>query len=724
MDAVAAVKNIGSRVRSLVPESEKPELEQASLRVLIGGVVLAYLAWYTSLDRRPTTTEIEVLCVAIAFFCFAVAVLLRIVSDKRTSIVRRYVGVVADNAVTSYCLFRIGEGGAVILGVYLFVAFGNGFRFGRSYLHASQALGLIGYSLVLYLSPFWSQHLAIGIGFLIAMIVLPFYVAHLAERLKEARKKADDANQAKGRFLANVSHEMRTPLNGVIAMADMLRETPLTAPQSEIVETLSTSAHLLLAQVEDVLDMAKIEAGRIHIESRPFELRRLLNTTLSVVLPQARYKGLFFQTMVSPETERWYSGDSHHLRQILLNLLANAVKFTDNGGVTLRVTTSGSPVSPVIRFEVEDTGIGIPLDKQDAIFEAFAQADDSITRVYGGTGLGTTIAKQLVTLMGGTIGVNSAIGSGSLFWFEIPLSFCDPSQIQSAEFREETAKATSAGLGLGHLGQGKLARLRGARVLVAEDNETNRKVTKLVLESGGHLPTIVTSGEAALDELERGTYDIALFDLSMPLISGLEALRIYRFTTRTQIPVIILSANVTPEIIGECKRAGAAEFVAKPARASVLLEAIDRHLIRSNAIPVRPNQPTDAQNRPALTLVEVPVVDENTLAELERLSNDPTFLDRFFDGFRSDAERLIGQLGEALTSRKFEEVRDLAHALKGAAGSVGAKQLVSLALRCEKAGKDDLAADMATRRDQLATCLERTLAVLDERLVARRKVRS
>ena len=187
-------------------------------------------------------------------------------------------------------------------------------------------------------SPYWSQHSSIGLGFLLTLIGIPFYVAYLAKGLEDARKRADNANQAKGRFLANVSHEMRTPLNGVIAMADVLRETSLNESQREIVDTLGTSAHLLLAQIEDVLDMAKIEAGRVQIEQRPFDLSKLISGTIKVVLPQARYKELAVNTSISAAAARWFAGDAHHLRQVLLNLLANAIKFTERGEILLSVS--------------------------------------------------------------------------------------------------------------------------------------------------------------------------------------------------------------------------------------------------------------------------------------------------------------------------------------------------------------------------------------------------
>jgi two-component system sensor histidine kinase RpfC len=296
---------------------------------------------------------------------------------------------IGDNAVTTYFLTNMGEDGAVILFVYLFITFGNGFRFGRRYLEACWLMGIVGFYVVLVLSPFWSKHLEIWFGFWIALVVLPFYVGKLTERIKEARNNADEANKARGRFLANVSHEMRTPLNGVIAMADVLRETSLNESQQEIVDTLGTSANLLLAQIEDVLDMAKIEAGRVQIERVPFDLGKLLTSSVKVVLPQARYKGLAVNTEIAPEIARWFVGDAHHLRQVLLNLLSNALKFTQRGEITLsaRTVTVGESEARV-RIEVKDTGIGISPEKQSIIFEPFVQADDSITRVYGGTGLG------------------------------------------------------------------------------------------------------------------------------------------------------------------------------------------------------------------------------------------------------------------------------------------------------------------------------------------------
>ena len=690
------------------------------LRLVVSLLIVTYMGWYLSQEHVPSPNESTVVWVGVCFFATAAAIAIRILVGPQTSIARRIVGMLVDNAATTYSMVLMGEGGALIVGVYLFVALGNGFRFGRAYLHASQAMACLGFGIVLTISPFWSQHSAIGIGFLITLAVVPLYAGVLAERINEARRRADEANLAKGRFLANVSHEMRTPLNGVIAMADLLRETEMSESQIEIAETLSTSAQLLLAQIEDVLDISKLEAGRVTIEQHPFNLETLLSATIKVMMPQARYKGLAVSLDIGKEVPTYLRGDDHHLRQVLLNLLANAVKFTDHGEVQLRVMlVEGGDHRVRIRFEVKDTGIGIPQAKQAIIFEAFAQADDSITRTYGGTGLGTTIARQLVSLMGGEIGLRSDVGVGSLFWFEVPLAIAGAEECNTlAELKTGERLSASAAVFSGKR-SAHVTRIRGARILVAEDNPTNQRVTRLILESGGHQPTIVENGEAALDALEQMEFDIALFDLSMPLLSGIQALKMYRFTATNPIPVLILSANVTHELVAECQAAGCAEFVPKPLRASSLLDAIDRFLTHNSADT--PPRLADQEERPVLSIVDAPVVDPLVIEDLERLSTDPTFVDRLITGFRGDVERIVSEIADAVTTRQFERVKDIAHALKGGAGSVGAIQLMQFAARLEKTSHESLRQKSKLLLDELNKATKQALTVLEKHAEKRQR---
>jgi len=374
----------------------------------------------------------------------------------------------------------------------------------------------------------------------------------------------------------------------------------------------------------------------------------------------------------------------------------------------------------LIRIEVRDTGIGIPQAKQATIFEAFAQADDSVTRVYGGTGLGTTIARQLVSLMGGQLGVSSVEGTGSTFWINLPLPVSEAAGIDLVE-ELATARKVFAPAHALKAGQGATVhKIRGARVLVAEDNPTNQRVTQMILESGGHVATIVSNGEDALDALERANFDIALFDLSMPVVSGLEALKLYRFTAPKPIPVIILSANVTTDVIGECQRAGAAEFVAKPVRASLLLDAIERNLAE-DAEQFMSAPPSRSEERPALTVVETAPLDPVVMAELANFSSDPTFVERLIRGFRSDCERLVTQLRDGLAQRRYEAVKDAAHALRGGAGSVGATQLMQFATRVDKATHDTMRMKASAWTEELGQVAERTFAALDAHLELERQ---
>jgi len=288
--------------------------------------------------------------------------------------------------------------------------------------------------------------------------------------------------------------------------------------------------------------------------------------------------------------------------------------------------------------------------------------------------------------MGGKIGLSSEPFVGSLFWVELDLMPAEPpsTQGESAHPSSITHSGALAGSKLG-----TVHKLRGARVLVAEDNATNQRVAQLILESAGHTVTIVPNGEAALDALERSSFDVALFDLSMPQVSGLEALKLYRFSVAKPIPVIILSANVIAETIAECKAAGAADFIPKPLRAAHLLDAVERHLEKT-AKQHTPPPTAKTDERPVLEVVDCPTVDKTVIDDLAKLSPDPTFVVRLIEGFFADADRLSREIVEAITNRRYELVKDVAHALKGGAGSVGAVQLVQFAKRLENASNDSI----------------------------------
>ncbi len=460
------------------------EHEQALLRIVIVGLVLIYMTIFHGWRNNWTPVDLEIVQVLGAFLLLAICIFVAICVSPEPNVPRRLVGMVADAGGCTWYMWVAGEYGFFVIGIFLFITFGNGFRYGRRYLFGCQLLCLLGLGSVLLFVPFWEERAVAGAGLLIALVVLPLYVSTLLKRIQEARAKAEEANSAKTTFLANMSHEIRTPLNGIVGVVDLFKTTELSTHQQELVQLLRHSTTVLRSLVDDVLDISKIESGRLNIDVASFDLYATVNGLIQLLRPHAASKGLTLHAVVDPELDYRLRGDSNHLRQILLNLLGNAVKFTERGeivlGVTLRKATADGVTA---RFEVRDTGIGIPPELLPRIFERFVQADQSATRRFGGSGLGTTIAKQLVELMGGTIGVQSRVGEGTTFWFELPL------------LRDEEAAATGSAADLGADQQ--------VRSLLIADHVNAQAIAPLIISAGEQVETLSPSESfgARLDEL-------------------------------------------------------------------------------------------------------------------------------------------------------------------------------------------------------------------------------
>jgi two-component system sensor histidine kinase RpfC len=399
------------------PDSEH---EQAIIRVVLVAFIDAYLYWALSRDGRIDAEEARLLWMAFLYLPFSVGLFYLITVNPGISPFRRLIGIVGDLSTTSYGVYVADTAGGPLYVVLLWVIFGNGFRYGRKYLFIAAAIGTVGFGAALLANPFWHGMLPLGIGLQVGIVMLPLYISVLLKNLSAAAKRAEDANRAKSRFLANMSHEMRTPLNGIIGLIDLLKGTTLTAEQEELTKTADASARTLMYLMQDILDLSKIEAGKVSVQSSEFDLHELAKNTLAIVESQVRNKKLDLFLHVDPKAPFLLRGDPLLLRQVLLNLLGNAVKFTERGEVGSRIILeSETSTRATIRFEVVDTGIGISPEAQRRIFDRFAQADESITRRYGGTGLGTTISKEIVEMMGGRIGLNSVPGQGSTFWFAV-----------------------------------------------------------------------------------------------------------------------------------------------------------------------------------------------------------------------------------------------------------------------------------------------------------------
>ncbi len=437
------VRMLQKRIR-MRPDTE---FQQALIRLVI---VVGFYGYFslTGLEHSPVmAAQLHFLGLGLTFI--SLSLLLGSITDPDISIARRSIGMLHDFTVATYLLSISNETGAPIVATYLWVTLGNGFRYGMPYLLTSTLASAIGFILVYQFNPFWNAHTPLWWGMWLTLVVVPLYAASLLKQLHGAVKREKEASQAKSNFLANMSHELRTPLNGVIGVADLLAETKLDKEQKEFSKIILASANALLQLIDNVLDISRIEAGRIHSTEEDFDLHRLVNGTVAMLETQAQGKGLVLAAHIAPQTPFDLNGDARHLRQVLINLIGNAIKFTEHGRVDIYVRPVGQGQPQRLRFEVADTGIGISETAQTRIFDSFTQADPSVTRRFGGSGLGTTIAKQLVEALGGQIGLHSREGEGTTFWFELPFSLqAAPTMPSDARFDAPMRVAILAGAGL------------------------------------------------------------------------------------------------------------------------------------------------------------------------------------------------------------------------------------------------------------------------------------
>ena len=674
---------------------------QARLRLLIAApVVIVEAALYLTSDEG-VASRLVWLTVAYCVYVLTLHFLVR----HRQSISARDLLVataVLDPLALSAWLAVTGEYGSLIVGFYLFTILGFGFRTGRPLMYLCQLTAVAGFVLVFLSVPYWQDSPTVFVALMLPLIVVPLYSGVLIERLRESRQLAEKESKAKSELLAKVSHELRTPLAGIISATELVAAEGRTANSERLTDTILALSNELLQEINELLDEAKFGAQATRLENRPSDLGRLVHLLRDALGATAQKKGIDLRFVLDPAIIDWVEGDSHQLGRVLLNLVGNAVKFTDSGHVEVAFDLQGESATQYrLRFSVTDSGIGIPRAYHATLFDPFVQVDQGAGRRYGGTGLGLALAKQIVDLMGGTLAFDSAPGQGSRFWFDVTL----PRSAKSLEHNRASTDASES------------TPVSPLRILVAEDNETNLLLLHELLQSDGHAITTCTSGMAALEILSEQEFDLLLLDYNLGDMDGVRVLQTCMLGRTTPIAALFLTADTTQLTAARLQQAGGNGVLYKPVTLAKLRRAI-RQLDSTGPKPenlenVAPLDTAPAPaTRPALTAVAVHPLDADVIAELKTVSRRADFFPALLEEASEDIRRCGEQIRQAIVERRYSGIHDVAHALKGVSANVGALRLLALSSRLMSASRADLDSSGERWAHDLADALEITLVAL------------
>ena len=541
------------------------------------------------------------------------------------------------------------------------------------------------------------------------------------KRASRLADEADRANQSKSDFLANMSHEIRTPMNAIIGFSEVLSEEKLTKEQKKHVNIIKESGESLLQLINDILDLSKIEAGKLDTEIIECSLGRLLGVIEPLMRPRAEAKGLSFEVVKSEGLPALIRTDPIRLRQCLINLVSNAIKFTEKGYVRINISLEEMRYESYIRFDIEDTGIGIPPDKQKLVFSKFEQADGSTSRKYGGTGLGLPITKQLAHFLGGELTLTSEEGKGSVFSLVIPAGV-DVTTQPSLEEYEYTGELGEADVDIS-----KQAKVSGS-VLVAEDSQTNQLLIKLLLEKLGLEITTVKDGKEAVEKVLSQSFDLIFMDIQMPNMNGYEATQELRSKGITT-PIVALTAHAMKGDDEKCISAGCDDYLAKPLNRKRLVETVHKYLCSEGKVP---NERANSAKRRSDKVGKSCSGEKSSEGKSERraevesgealidwvaatnICDDETVIKEIGEAFLEDGPQTIKSIVEAIKAENPTDIQLYSHKLKGAALSIGATRLPDAAYRLERAGQEKDTATAASLIDEVKNEFEKLISFLSE----------
>jgi two-component system sensor histidine kinase RpfC len=649
--------------------------KQARLRIFVGIPIAVVLLWlhHATGNVFPWADWV----VGCYFLYIAATWILARRLPERLWTAAIYCTAALDAVFLTFWLPLIEDVEGIILGFALFTGLGYGLRTGNKYIMwSNQFVTLAGYALLLVIYPVWMEHPIRAVAFAVPLIIIPVYVGSLLDQLHAARKRAEEESLGKSDMLAKVSHELRTPLGGIVSAADLIHMADPTAPEGRLASTIMALAKHLQEDIADLLDQAKHAAKSLILNPGICDIRELMNTVEAAVRAKANEKHLDLQVLIDPRLDSASIADAHYLGRALLNLAGNAVKFTEEGQVVMRVMVlDTTPGRFYLRFSVEDSGIGIAQADQEKIFMPFVQLDTGPARRSTGTGLGLSICKDVVELMGGQLRVSSEPGRGSRFWFDVYFPRADALSLAAPAGAERAAG-------------------KSLRILVVDDNITNLHLLREILEQDGHTISIAESGQAALDLLAvpEQAPDVIFLDYNLGDMDGIQVLQVYHFGVRDPAPVFFLTADTSADTMARLRDTDACGIIGKPVRLAEIREVL------ADTFP-EGTSGTDARTTPGLRAVPILYLDTEVLAEVAAISKRPAFLGEMIDHAVRDIERTTASLLAALGDAQWDEVKKMAHALKGVAHQMGAFRLKNTAvsiMQTDVAGLEAVRTRLAT----------------------------